>query len=47
MLETVYFFPISNTACFDNFKARIGKKVIEGVIKEKEKAKSLYKEKTA
>lgn len=42
MLETEYFFPISTGACYDGFRAKIGDKVIEGFIKEKETAKKLY-----
>ena len=34
-LETVYFFPISNTGCFHDFTAKIGTKILEGVIKKK------------
>lgn len=44
MLETEYFFPISIDACYDGFKARVGDKIIEGLVKEKEQAKKEYKE---
>ena len=46
-LETVYFFPISNTGCFHDFKAKIGTKILEGVIKKKKDARQDYEKSTA
>jgi len=44
LMETEYFFPISSVACFDSLKISFGNTIIEGLIKEKEKAKQDYKD---
>lgn len=41
-IETEYFFPISNTACYHDFKCKFGDTVIEGKVKKKEEAKQEY-----
>ena len=42
--EGVYVFPIGENAAVDTLKLRIGKKFIEGIIKEKFEAKVIYEE---
>jgi len=42
--EGVYVFPIGQNAAVDTLKLRIGDRFIEGIIKEKQEAKVIYKE---
>ncbi len=41
--EGVYVFPLPETAAVDHMRMHIGERIIEGQIKEKEKAKKQYK----
>ena len=41
-LEVFYTFPLSGTASVYDFTARLGDKVIRGIVKEKEQAKKDY-----
>ena len=43
-LEIYYSFPINSEACIYQFTAQFGKTMIEGIVKEKEKAMEEYKE---
>ena len=43
-LETEYYFPITNTACFHKFSAKFGTITVDGVIKAKEEARKQYEE---
>lgn len=41
-IEGVYVFPLPDNAAVDTLRMRIGDRVIEGVIKEREKARKIY-----
>ncbi|MGL1930684.1 MAG: marine proteobacterial sortase target protein [Desulfotalea sp.] len=43
-MEAVYVFPLSEKSAVDSLKMIIGKKVINGIIKEKEKALKIYQQ---
>ncbi len=41
-VEGIYVFPLPETAAVDHMRMHIGKRIIEGVIKEKQEAKRIY-----
>lgn len=41
-VEGIYLFPLPETAAVDHMRLRVGERIIEGVIKEKEEAKRVY-----
>ena len=43
-VEGIYVFPLPDTAAIDGFRMRIGERVIEGEIREKEQAKKEYEQ---
>ncbi len=34
-IEAEYFFPVSTSSCFQEFKAEFNNKIVKGIIKEK------------
>ena len=43
-MEGIYMFPLPETAAVDTLQMKIGERIIEGEIKEKEEAKQIYEE---
>jgi Ca-activated chloride channel family protein len=41
-IEAVYTFPLPNDAAVDRMRMRVGKRVIEGLIKRREEARTIY-----
>jgi len=35
IIEADFYFSISSSACFDQFQAKIGDKIMKGIIKER------------
>ncbi|MCZ6804277.1 MAG: VIT domain-containing protein [Proteobacteria bacterium] len=42
--EGIYVFPLPENAAVDHMRLRIGERIIEGQIKEKQKAKKIYQQ---
>jgi len=43
-LEAIYVFPLPETAAVDHLRMRIGERIIEGQIKEKQQARKIYQQ---